>query len=338
MAAIASREIRLAARPVGLPTDATFELGTADAPDPGDGEVQVKNAWMSVDPYMRGRMIDVKSYVPPFQVGQALEGGAVGEVVASKADGFKPGDLVLSMNGWREAWTGPAKGLQKIDPRGLPPQAFLGVVGMPGMTAWGGLLHVGRPKEGETVFVSAAAGAVGSIVCQIAKAKGCRVVGSAGGPDKIKYLKSIGCDATVDYKQHRGARALTKALAEAAPEGIDVYFENVGGDHLFAALQCLNMRGRVAVCGMISQYNDSEPQPGPSNLTQIIGKRLRVEGFIVFDFIDKQADFVRDMAGWIGAGAIKWEETVYDGLEKAPEAFIDLFKGANVGKMLVKLA
>ncbi len=340
MAAISTKEVRLASRPDGVPEKANFSIEDASAPDPGPGEIQVRNSWMSVDPYMRGRMVDRKSYVPPFQIGAVLDGGAVGEVVASNADGFAPGDTVLSMAGWREAYTAKPEAVmaQKIETFGLPPQTFLGVAGMPGLTAYAGLLRLGEPKEGETVFVSAAAGAVGSLVCQIAKIKGCRVVGSAGGPEKIAFLKEIGVDAAVDYKQHRGVGALTRALMEAAPDGVDVYFENVGGDHLAAALNVMNNKGRIPVCGMISVYNDAEPAPGPNNLPHIIAKRLRIEGFIVTDHFDLQSKFVADLAEWIGAGKIKWKETVFEGVEKAPDAFIGLFAGENLGKMLVKLA
>lgn len=338
MPALDSREIRLASRPAGMPAAENFALAANPAPVPGDGEIQVRNLWMSVDPYMRGRMMDRASYVAPFQIGAPLEGGAIGEVVASNAEGFAPGDLVQSMYGWREAWTAAPAGVQKLETHGLPPQAFLGVAGMPGLTAYAGLLTHGAPKEGETVFVSAAAGAVGSLVCQIAKAKGCRVVGTAGSPEKIAFLKEIGVDAAINYKEHSGGVALTKALAAAAPDGVDVYFENVGGDHLFAALNVMNNFGRIAVCGMIAQYNDEKPTPGPANLALIIGKRLNLRGFIVSDHFDMYADFARDLAGWVKEGKVAWKETVLDGIENAPAAFMQLFEGANLGKMLVKLA
>lgn len=339
MPAIPSRDIRLKERPVGLPTAAAFGSGAADAPEPGPGEVQVKNLWMSVDPYMRSRMIDRRSYIPPFQIGQILEGQAVGEVVASNAEGFAPGDLVMSMRGWREAFTaepGPAQ-MTKVDPHGLPPQTLLGVAGMPGLTAYVGLLDVGAPKAGETVFVSAAAGAVGSLVCQIAKIKGCKVVGSAGGAEKIAFLEEIGCDATVDYKAHPGPVALTKALSAAAPDGIDVFFENVGGDHLTAALNVMNDFGRIAVCGMIATYNDATPQPGPPNLAFLIMRRIRMEGFVVADHFGRFGAFLKDLSGWIQEGRVVWRETVREGIDTAPDAFLSLFHGGNVGKMLVKL-
>lgn len=339
MSALPSREIRLASRPVGMPAAENFALAESQAPEPGPGQIQVRNHWMSVDPYMRGRMIDRKSYVPPFAVGEPLQGGAVGEVVASNDPAFAPGDLVLSMAGWREAFTAkPAEAMaQKIETHGLPPQAFLGVAGMPGLTAYAGLLRIGQPKEGETVFVSAASGAVGSIVCQIAKIKGCKVVGSAGGPDKTAFLEEIGCDAVIDYKQHGDWRALTKALKTAAPDGVDVYFENVGGDHLTAALEAMNVRGRIAICGLIAGYNDTEPRPGPHNLFHIIAKRLKVEGFIVFDHNDLLAQFVADLAQWSREGKLRWKETVEHGIASAPEAFLKLFSGDKIGKMLVKL-
>ena len=330
-----SKEVRLKARPVGMPTAADFEIATVDLAAPGPGEAQVRNLYMSVDPYMRGRMYDRESYVPPFQIGKALEGGAIGQVVTSNDPSLKPGDLVNSMWGWREAFNAPAAGLQKIDPMGLPPQAFLGVAGMPGMTAYVGLLKIAGCKAGDTVFVSAAAGAVGQIVCQIAKIKGATVIGTAGGADKVAYLKSIGVDHAIDY---RATKDLTAALMEAAPKGIDVYFENVGGDHLEAAINAARPFARFAFCGMISQYNDTDPTPGPSNLIQIVGKRLRFEGFIVSDHFAEMPAFISDMAGWIKEGKITWRETIDDGVEAAPGAFMKLFKGENVGKMLVKLS
>jgi NADPH-dependent curcumin reductase CurA len=257
------REVRLKSRPKGNPTHDNFEIATVELREPAAGEVQVRNLWMTVDPYMRGRMNDVKSYAPPFQLGEALTGGAIGEVVVSSDPAFNPGDLVLSQNGWREGFTAPANTLQKLDPRGLPPQAFLGAAGMPGLTAYAGLLRVAALKDGDVVFVSGAAGAVGSMVCQIAKAKGHRVIGSAGGAEKVAYLKSIGVDHAIDYKAEKD---LTAAVMAGAPEGIDVYFDNVGGEHLEAALNAARLFARFAICGMISIYNATEPPPGPRNL------------------------------------------------------------------------
>lgn len=334
MPSLPSQEIRLKRRPEGEPTPGDFELASAEAREPGPGEVQVRNTFMSVDPYMRGRMWDRPSYVPPFQLGEALQGGAIGEVVSSGDDSLRPGDLVTSMWGWREAFTAPASTVQKVDPHGLPPSALLGVAGMPGMTAYVGLLRVAAMKEGETVFVSGAAGAVGATVCQIAKLKGGTVIGSAGGPEKVSYLREIGCDHAIDY---RSTSNLTQALAQAAPKGIDVYFDNVGGAHLEAAINAARPFARFAECGMISQYNDATPAPGPSNIIQIVGKRLRIEGFIVSDHNDMQAQFLSDISGWIGAGRLQYRETVDQGIAAAPGAFLKLFKGENIGKMLVKL-
>ena len=329
-----SREIRLKSRPVGTPTADNFELGTVNLPDPGPGEVQVRNTWMTVDPYMRGRMNDVQSYVPPFQIGEALQGGAVGEVIASNDPAFKAGDAVQSFFGWREAFNAPAAAVQKLDTHGLPPQAFLGVAGMPGMTAYVGLLKVAALKDGDVVFVSAAAGAVGQVVCQIAKLKGHTVIGSVGGAEKVAYLKSLGVDHVIDYKAEPD---LTAALARVAPGGIDVYFENVGGAHLEAALMAARPFGRFALCGMISQYNATDMGAGVRGLIMAVGKSLRLEGFIVSNHYDQQEAFIKDMSGWIASGQIKARETVESGIENAPTAFLKLFKGENTGKMLVKL-
>ncbi len=249
---VTSREIRLKSRPVGMPSAENFELATVTVPDPAPGEVQVKNIWMTVDPYMRGRMVDRASYVPPFQLGEPLQGGAIGEIAASNDPRLKRGDLVSTMFGWRESFNAPAANVQKLDTVGLPPQAFLGVAGMPGLTAWVGLLKIAVLKPGDVVFVSAAAGAVGSVVCQIAKIKGHTVIGSAGGADKGAFLKQIGVDHVIDYK---ATGNLTEALVQGTPNGIDVYFDNVGGEHLEAALAAANQFARFALCGMISQYN-----------------------------------------------------------------------------------
>jgi NADPH-dependent curcumin reductase CurA len=335
MPTIASKEVRLKSRPVGLPKASDFDLGTVQIAEPGPGEVQVKNLYMTVDPYMRGRMYDRPSYVPPFQIGEPLQGGAIGQVTASNDPKFAVGDIVNSMFGWREAYVAPGSALQKIDTHGLPPQAFLGVVGMPGMTAYVGLLKIAALKAGDVVFVSAAAGAVGAIVCQIAKIKGCTVIGSAGGAEKIAYLKEIGVDHAIDYK---AVPNLTAALMQAAPTGIDVYFENVGGEHLEAAITAARPFARFALCGMISQYNETGEPKGPSNIIQAVGKRIRMEGFIVSDSADMQPAFIKDMADWIGSGKIKYRETVDVGVENAPGAFVKLFSGENIGKMLVKLS
>jgi NADPH-dependent curcumin reductase CurA len=329
-----AREIRLKSRPVGMPTADNFELVQVDLPDPGPGEALVRNAWMSVDPYMRGRMYDTPSYVPPFQLGQALQGGAVGRVEASNDPALKPGDLVESMLGWREAYVVPAGNLQKLPEGHLAPELYLGVLGMTGLTAYAGLNRLGEPKAGDTVFVSGAAGAVGSIVCQIAKIKGCTVVATAGTDEKVAWLKSLGVDAVVNYKT---CGNLLEAVRAAAPKGIDVYFDNVGGDHLEVAIEVARPFARFVECGMISVYNNTEPKPGPRNMQYIVGKRLRLQGFIVFDFFDMRGQFLADMTQWVKEDRVKSEETVENGIENAPAAFLKLFSGANTGKMLVKL-
>ena len=331
---VTSREIRLKSRPAGMPTADNFELATVSVPDPAPGEVQVSNLWMTVDPYMRGRMIDRASYVPPFKLGEALQGGAIGEVAASNDPGFKPGDLVSTMFGWRETFNAPAASLQKLEAFGLPPQAFLGAAGMPGLTAWVGLLKIAALKPGDVVFVSAAAGAVGSVVCQIAKIKGHTVVGSAGGADKGAFLKQIGVDHVIDYKTTGN---LTEALLQAAPNGIDVYFDNVGGEHLEAALTAANRFARFALCGMISQYNVVGQPVGPRNIMLAVGKSLRLEGFIVANHFNLLPEFRKDVSGWIREGKLTVKETLEHGIENAPAAFLKLFRGENVGKMLVKL-
>lgn len=330
-----SREIRLRSRPVGTPTADNFELATVNVPDPQAGEVTVRNVCMSVDPYMRGRMIDRKSYVPPFSVGEAMTGGAVGEVVASQAEGLSPGDHVLSYYGWREAYTAPATQLTPLGTLVAPPSAYLGVLGMPGMTAYFGLLEVAALKDGETVFVSGAAGAVGSVVGQIARLKGCRVLGSAGSQVKVDHLQNdLGFDYAFDY--HDGN--LAEHLKKGAPKGLDVYFDNVGGDHLQAALGHMRQFGRIALCGAIAHYNDTEPAPGPNNMMMAVAMSLTLRGFIVSDFDDQAARFQRDMGTWVAEGKIQYRETVLDGIEKASEAFLGLFTGANTGKMIVTLA
>jgi len=336
MDTVMSREIRLKSRPVGMPGEADMALFEVPVRKPGKGEVLVRNLYMSVDPYMRGRMMDRKSYMPPFQVGAVLEGGAVGQVVASDGGPFEKGDYVLSMLGWREYFVSDGSGLRKIDPAVAPIQAYLGVLGLTGFTAYVGLLEIGRPKEGDTVFVSAASGAVGSMVCQIAKLKGCRAVGSAGSDEKVAWLVAeAGVDAAFNYKRKPD---LIEELGNHCQKGIDVYYENVGGEHLVAALEHMNPFGRIVLCGLISQYNATEPVPGPVNFTQILTKRLTLQGFIVGDHFDKLQRFTHDMSKWIKEGKIKWKETDVEGLENAPQAFIGLFEGKNFGKMLVKLA
>ena len=335
MTVLKSREIRLKKRPAGLPDASDFELAKAEVHPPGQGQVRVRNIYMSVDPYMRGRMNDRKSYVPPFQIGQPLEGGCVGQVVDTNGGPFQAGDYVLGMLGWREYYLSDGQGLVKIDPNLAPIQSYLGALGMTGFTAYTGLLTIGNPKAGETVFVSAAAGAVGSVVCQIAKLKGCRVVGSAGSDEKISWLlDEAGIDAAFNYKKVKNVIA---EVGRLCPQGIDVYFENVGGVHLEAALEHMNDFGRIVMCGLISGYNASEPVAGPPNLFQTIVKRLTMQGFIVTDHFEDMPQFYGDMGKWTAAGQIKWKETVVEGLENAPEAFAGLFRGENFGKMLVKI-
>ena len=329
-----AREIRLASRPTGLPDAANFTLAETELPPLGEGEVRVANRWMSVDPYMRGRMIDRPSYVPPFKLGEALQGGAIGEVIQSSAPELPVGTLVNSMLGWRSHAQGPAKHFDAL-PRvpGIPEQAYLGALGMPGLTAWVGLNHIGRLKEGETVFVSGAAGAVGSVVVQLAKARGCTVVGSAGTDDKCAWLRSIGADHAVNYK----AGDLEAHLKAAIPKGLDLYFDNVGGEHLEVAMTLARPNARLVECGMIAQYNDTAPAPGPRNMTLVIGKQLSILGFVVSSHFDKLSAFMAEAIPLAQAGRLKWEETVVDGLENAPQAFLGLFSGANTGKMLVRL-
>jgi len=329
-----SRQIVLAARPQGEPVPADFRLEACEVPDPGPGEVLVRNTWMSVDPYMRGRMNDARSYVPPFQVGLPLDGGAVGTVVASGDPAVPEGATVLHGLGWRELALVPAERVQAVDPGAGPAQAYLGALGMPGLTAYVGLLDIANLRPGDVVFVSGAAGAVGSLAGQIAKLRGHTVVGSAGSAEKVALLRDeLGFDAAFNYKDGR----VRDLLREAAPEGIDVYFDNVGGEHLEAAIGSLRRDGRVALCGAISAYNATEPQPGPRNVNQAIGKRLTLRGFIVSDHSARMPDLLADVGPAVADGRIVVRETIQDGLERAPQAFIDLLRGANTGKMLVRL-
>jgi len=327
-----ARAWHLKSRPEGLPTSDNFELKDIDLPPLGEGNIRVRNLWLSVDPYMRGRMRDVKSYVPPFQVGQPMDGGAIGEVVESNAEGFAPGDLVQHMAGWRDEAVVPARTANKLPDLGVPPERFLGVLGVTGITAYFGLLDAAKAKDGDILFVSAAAGAVGSTVVQIAKAKGMTVIASAGGPEKCDFVRSLGADQVIDYK---GAPIL-KSLSAAAPDGIDVYFDNVGGDHLDAALAVARNNARFAICGMIEGYNKTEPT-ALRFLMRIIAARISLKGFIVFDYFPRMAEFYSEMGPWVASGTVKSRETIVDGLEKAPEGFLGLFEGANTGKMLVRL-
>ncbi|MDE0661654.1 MAG: NADP-dependent oxidoreductase [Gammaproteobacteria bacterium] len=330
-----SREVVLANRPVGMPKVEDFEIREVELPNPSAGEVLVRNVCMSVDPYMRGRMIDRKSYTAPFGVGDTLTGGAIGRVERSNHTQLREGEYVESHLGWREAFVAKDAGLRRLGELAAPASAYLGVLGMPGMTAYAGLLEVAELAQGESVFVSGAAGAVGSAVGQIAKIKGCTVVGSAGSAEKVRHLtEDLGFDHAFDY--HDGH--LERHIFEGAPQGVDVYFDNVGGDHLQAALNCMRPNGRLALCGAIAQYNATAPVPGPNNLAIAIGMGLTLRGFIVSNFNHLRDQFMRDMTAWVASGEVKYRETTFDGIDKAPEAFIGLFTGANTGKMVVNLS
>jgi NADPH-dependent curcumin reductase CurA len=328
-----SREIRLVARPQGVPSEELFEVVETAVPDPGDGQVLVRNAYFSVDPYMRPRMNDTRSYVPPYALGEPMAGGAVGRVEVSRNDRYAEGDWVLHSLGWREWSLSDGTGMRRIDSEAAPVSTALGVLGMPGFTAYHGLFEIGKPQPGETVFVSGAAGAVGSAAGQMAKIAGCRVVGSAGSAAKLEWIRELGFDEAFDYRE----RSVREALAEVAPEGIDVYFDNVGGDHLEAAIGALHTYGRVVACGSVSQYNDVEPVPGPRNMFMVVTKRLRIQGYIISDHYDRYSEFLDRARGWVRDGRLRYRETVVEGIENAPRAFCGLLHGENIGKMLVKV-
>ena len=323
-----SREVVLARRPEGVPTEDDFELRDAEDAAPGDGEVLVRNVYVSVDPYMRSRMTGIRTYVGPYEIGGPIDGGAVGQVVESRHDGFAEGDWVMSMLGWRESGVAPGDHLRKLDPELAPPSTALGALGMPGLTAWVGLVDVGQVQEGETLYVSGAAGAVGSSVVQIAKRKGLRVLGSAGSAEKVEWLRSLGVEA-FDYHE--------TPLKDALADGIDVFFDNVGGDQLEGALNAIRPFGRVIACGAISRYNDAQPSPGPRNLAFVVSKRLRIQGFIVSDHFDRFPAFLAEVGPWVASGELQVRETVLEGIENVPTAFAGLFRGDNVGKMLVRV-
>jgi hypothetical protein len=331
--------ILLAARPVGEPKEADFRIEDMPVPTPGAGQMLLRTLWLSLDPYMRGRMSDAPSYAAPVAIGQVMEGRTVSEVVSSSLDGFAKGDIVLSPSGWQTHAVSDGKLVREIDPSLAPVSAALGVLGMPGMTAYTGLLEIGQPKPGETVVVSAASGAVGSVVGQIARIKGARAVGIAGGPDKCRYVvDELGFDACLDHR----APDLPGRLKQACPNGIDVYFENVGGTVFEAVFPLLNNFARVPVCGQIATYNATEMPAGSlrtSAVTRaILTKRLTLRGFIVTDFASRHADFLRDVSGWVRDARIKYREDVVDGIEKAPRALIGLLRGENFGKLLVRIA
>ena len=328
-----SREIRLASRPRGIPIADNFVLAQSDVGPPQAQQVLIRNLFMSVDPYMRGRMNEGKSYVPPFELGQVLEGGAVGEVIESRAVELKPGDIVTSNYGWREYFVAAPKELRPVNRALQPLSVYLGVLGMTGLTAWAGLKLV-DVKAGDVVYISGAAGAVGNVAGQLAKLRGCRVIGSAGSMEKVMFLRGeCGFDVAFDYK----FGPVVDQLQVEAPEGIDVYFDNVGGATLEAALSALRLHGRIIACGGISGYNAEKPQPGPANLFNMITKRLTMKGLLVRDWIDQQGEFEKEVGGFFLAGKLKNKETVVEGIDNAVGAFIGLFAGENIGKMVVKL-
>jgi NADPH-dependent curcumin reductase CurA len=329
---IISREVRLISRPQGEPTPDQFAIESVEVPDPGPGQILVRNLYLSVDPYMRGRMNDTPSYVPPFGIGKAMEGGAIGRVVTSNDSSVPEGSLVLSFFGWREAFIADAKSVQPFDPQGAPIATFLGTLGMTGLTAWAGLFKIASLQDGETVFISAAAGAVGGVACQLAKLRGCRVIGSAGSPAKVSYLRDeLKVDYAFDY--HDGEPL--DHLRKAAPEGIHVYFDNTGGPQLEAAIASLQQHGRIALCGAIAGYNT--PMPGPRNLHSAIGKRLRLQGFIVSDFREDLPAYHAEAIPLLMSGKLIDSETIVEGIDNAPAAFLGLFAAGDrhVGKMLV---
>jgi NADPH-dependent curcumin reductase len=331
------KRIVLASRPVGEPKRSDFRLEEYAVPEPGAGQVLLRTVWLSLDPYMRGRMSDAPSYAAPVPIGGVMEGGTVSEVMASNNPAFAKGDIVLSRAGWQTHALSDGKGLTKIDPSLAPISTAVGVLGMPGMTAYTGLIEIGKPQPGETVVVAAASGAVGSAVGQIAKIKGARAVGIAGGKDKCAYVKNeLGFDDCLDHRDPD----LAAKLKQACPKGIDVYFENVGGAVFDAVFPLLNPFARVPVCGLIAHYNDTEAKPpkwAAALMRNILTKRLTFRGFIVSDFAARQGDFLRDMSQWVREGKVKYKEFITEGLESAPDAFMGLLKGANFGKQLVRV-
>ncbi len=332
-----NRQILLAARPAGFPKDSDFKLVESPVPTPGDGQILVRSIYLSVDPYMRGRMNDVKSYAPPVQIDEVMGGGVVAKVVQSNNPVFKEGDIVEGMFGWQDYAVSDGQGVRKIDPALAPISTALGVLGMPGLTAYFGLLEIGNPQPGETVVVSGAAGAVGSLVGQIAKIKGCRAVGIAGGDDKIAYLTDeLGLDAAFNYKTESD---YYRKLSELCPRGIDVYFDNVGGAITDAVFRLINTKARISICGQISQYNLEKPEMGPRLiLTMLLVRQARAEGFLVFQFANKYPEGLKQIAKWLKEGKLKYKEDIEQGIENTPAAFMAMLKGRNVGKQLVKVS
>lgn len=334
MPTITSREIRLASHPTGVPKADNFILAETTLKPLEDGQVLVRNRFMSVDPYMRGRMNKGKSYVPPFEIGKVLDGGAVGEVIESRSPEFKAGDVVTSRYGWREAFIAAPGELHGVNKTVEPLSVYLGTLGMTGMTAWAGLTMV-EVKAGDVIYLSGAAGAVGSTAGQLAKLRGCRVIGSAGSEEKVRHLvDECGFDAAFNYK----TGPVLEQLNRVAPDGIDVYFDNVGGESLEAALSALRLHGRIIACGGISGYNEGKPIPGPSNLFNMTTKRLTMKGLIVGDWLDRQSEFETEISDLYQSGQLKSFESVVVGIDQAAAAFIGLFEGKNVGKMVVELS
>ncbi|HLG08610.1 MAG TPA: NADP-dependent oxidoreductase [Gaiellaceae bacterium] len=326
------REIRLVAHPAGVPGEDLFEVAESAIPDPGEGQLLIRNAYFSVDPYMRPRIGDARAYVAPYTLGEAITGGAVGRVVVSHHPSFAAGDWVLHMLGWREWALSDGKHAWRVDSTVAPVSTALGVLGIPGFTAHYGLNEIGKPQPGETVFVSGASGAVGSAAGQMAKIAGCRVVGCASSAEKVAWLRELGFDGVFDYRE----QPVRNGLAEVAPEGIDVCFDNVGGDHLEAAIGAMRNHGRIVACGSMSRYGDTEPV-APRNLFMIVTKRLRVEGFLISDHVDRFPEFVAVAEEWVRDGRLRYRETVIDGIENAPAAFLGALRGESIGKMLVKV-
>jgi NADPH-dependent curcumin reductase len=334
-----NRQILFASRPQGEPKPENFKLTETPIPSIGEGQLLLRTKFLSLDPYMRGRMSDAKSYAAPFEIGEPMGGGTVSEVAASNNASFTAGDIVLAFGGWQDYSVSDGSSLTKLDPNLAPVSTALGVLGMPGLTAYAGLLNIGQPKPGETLVVAAAAGPVGSAVGQIGKIKGCRVVGIAGGKAKADYLvKELGFDAGIDHRSPK----LKEELRAACPGGIDIYFENVGGAVWDAVLPLLNNFARVPVCGLVANYNATSLPEGPDRIPlmmrAILSKRLRIQGFIVYDFAQQTENFLRDVSTWIREGKLKYREDIVDGLENAPRAFIGLLKGANFGKLLIKVS
>jgi NADPH-dependent curcumin reductase CurA len=331
----ANRQVTLAARPVGEPQESDFAIVDAEMPEPAEGEVLARTIWLSLDPYMRGRMNDVRSYARPVELGEVMTAQAVGEVVESRSPRFQPGEIVMGPLGWQQYAAAPADQLRRVDPSVAPISTALHVLGMTGLTAYFGLFEVANARAGETVVVSAASGGVGQFVGQLAKIAGCRAVGIAGSKEKVDDCLSLcGYDAAIDYKRED----LGEALKRACPDGVDVYFDNVGGDVSAAVHKRLALRSRIAVCGQIAEYNQVPPQGGPRSLGFTIARRVRIEGFLVYDFEPRHADALARLSGWLADGRLRYREDVVEGLEHAPRAFIGMLRGENRGKLLVQVA